>query len=99
MKQILLIALLAFAAWTGYQYFDAPPDTSGPTSAERVEPAAAASATLVPDAPDERYACDGRQYCSQMTARAEAEYFVQHCPDTRMDGDGDGEPCENDSRF
>ena len=45
------------------------------------------------------FRCDGRQYCSQMTSRAEAEYFLQHCPDTRMDGDYDGIPCENDSRF
>ncbi|WP_166424282.1 excalibur calcium-binding domain-containing protein [Paraglaciecola sp. 20A4] len=45
------------------------------------------------------FRCDGRQYCSQMTSRAEAEYFLQHCPDTRMDGDNDGIPCENDSRF
>lgn len=45
------------------------------------------------------FRCDGRQYCGQMTSRAEAEYFLQHCPDTRMDGDDDGIPCENDTRF
>lgn len=43
--------------------------------------------------------CDGRQYCSQMGSRAEAEYFLRNCPDTRMDGDHDGIPCESDSRF
>ena len=43
--------------------------------------------------------CDGRQHCSQMTSRAEAEYFVKNCPNTKMDGDYDGVPCENDSRF
>lgn len=46
-----------------------------------------------------RYSCDGRQYCSQMTSRAEAEFFVKNCPNTKMDGDRDGIPCENDSRF
>ena len=45
------------------------------------------------------FRCDGRQYCSQMTSRAEAEYFTRNCPDTKMDGDHDGIPCENDSRF
>jgi hypothetical protein len=40
------------------------------------------------------FACDGRQYCSQMTSCEEATYFLQHCPDTKMDGDGDGVPCE-----
>ena len=45
------------------------------------------------------FSCDGRQHCSQMASRAEAEYFIKHCPNTKMDGDRDGIPCENDSRF
>jgi hypothetical protein len=45
------------------------------------------------------FQCDGRQYCSQMNSRAEAEFFVRNCPNTKMDGDHDGVPCENDSRF
>ena len=45
------------------------------------------------------FKCDGRQYCSQMTSRAEAEFFIKNCPDTKMDGDKDGIPCENDTRF
>jgi hypothetical protein len=45
------------------------------------------------------YQCDGRQYCSQMTSREEAEFFIKNCPNTKMDGDKDGLPCENDSRF
>jgi hypothetical protein len=40
------------------------------------------------------YQCDGRTMCSQMRSCAEAEYFIQHCPGTKMDGDGDGVPCE-----
>lgn len=38
------------------------------------------------------FTCDGRTYCSQMASCEEATYFVQHCPDTTMDGDGI--PCE-----
>lgn len=48
---------------------------------------------------NENFKCDGRQYCTQMTSLAEAKYFIAHCPDTKMDGNHDGEPCENDSRF
>jgi hypothetical protein len=29
-----------------------------------------------------------------MTSCAEARYFLANCPDTRMDGNNDGEPCE-----
>jgi cold shock CspA family protein len=45
------------------------------------------------------FTCDGRQHCSQMTSRAEAVFFIRNCPNTKMDGDNDGVPCENDSRF
>jgi cold shock CspA family protein len=38
--------------------------------------------------------CDGRTMCPQMTSCAEATYFLQHCPNPEMDGDGDGVPCE-----
>ncbi|MCY9846957.1 excalibur calcium-binding domain-containing protein [Pectobacterium jejuense] len=48
---------------------------------------------------ENRFVCDGRKYCSQMDSRDEAYFFIQNCPDTRMDGDHDGIPCENDSRF
>ncbi|WOX06133.1 excalibur calcium-binding domain-containing protein [Microbulbifer pacificus] len=45
------------------------------------------------------FKCDGRQHCSQMTSREEAVFFIRNCPNTKMDGDNDGVPCENDSRF
>ncbi len=40
------------------------------------------------------FSCDGRQHCSQMTSCEEATYFTQHCPNTKMDGNHDGIPCE-----
>ena len=42
-----------------------------------------------------QFSCDGRQHCSQMRSYEEAVYFINHCPNTKMDGDGDGEPCES----
>ena len=41
-----------------------------------------------------QFRCDGRTHCSQMTSCTEARYFSKHCPGMQMDGDGDGEPCE-----
>ena len=38
--------------------------------------------------------CDGRTHCSHMRSCEEATYFIQHCPNTKMDGDRDGVPCE-----
>ncbi|NMP01558.1 cold shock domain-containing protein [Pseudoalteromonas arctica] len=47
----------------------------------------------------QNFTCDGRQYCTEMRSREEAVFFINNCPNTKMDGDGDGKPCENDSRF
>ena len=41
------------------------------------------------------YRCDGRTRCPQMRSCEEAKWFLQHCPGTKMDGDGDGDPCED----
>ena len=30
---------------------------------------------------------------AQMASCGEASFYQQHCPDTKMDGDGDGVPC------
>ncbi len=40
------------------------------------------------------FTCDGRKHCSQMTSCAEATYFSNNCPGTKMDGNHDGVPCE-----
>lgn len=40
------------------------------------------------------FQCDGRTHCSQMTSCAEAEFFLRNCPGVEMDGNNDGEPCE-----
>lgn len=40
------------------------------------------------------FICDGRTHCSQMRSKEEAIFFLKNCPNTQMDGDRDGEPCE-----
>lgn len=48
--------------------------------------------------PADSFKCDGRIYCSQMNSRAEARFFADHCPGTKMRSTP-GEPCKNDSRW
>jgi len=43
-----------------------------------------------------KFSCDGREYCSQMTSCDEAQFFLENCPNTKMDGDNDGIPCERE---
>ena len=51
------------------------------------------SAAQEPSTP--AYQCDGRTRCPQMSSCEEAMFFIRHCPDTKMDGDNDGIPCED----
>jgi cold shock CspA family protein len=41
------------------------------------------------------YRCEGKQRCYEMTSCREAKFYNRNCPDTKMDGDGDGIPCED----
>ncbi|MDP5143776.1 excalibur calcium-binding domain-containing protein [Rheinheimera baltica] len=93
MKKLLLIALVAFGAWNYYQKQNTAkpilesvpqvlPDYTVPINKAR----AVANAS--------QFRCDGRQHCSEMNSYEEAVFFLRNCPDTKMDGDGDGVPCE-----
>jgi cold shock CspA family protein len=86
-NRLISLALVVMIASAGYRYL-APKFNRFASG-----PAVPASATV----PSEtgRFQCDGRKYCSQMTSCAEATFFIRNCPGTRMDGDGDGVPCES----
>jgi cold shock CspA family protein len=78
----VLFALFAIGVY-GYLQFNSPVPAFTSTLSGAVSPTSPAT-----------FKCDGRTMCSQMTSCAEALYFLQHCPNTRMDGNNDGEPCE-----
>ena len=87
------------AAFTSTELDDIPQtyvdlDTTS-TSSSVVNPAVTSQPVLITQsASTPSFACYGRQHCSQMTSCAEATYFIQHCPNTKMDGNHDGIPCE-----
>lgn len=95
MKKLLIYGLIAFAGWTYYQKNMAPMQMETWVDPQSFR----APATAVAQPAEQFFSCDGRQHCSQMNSRAEAEFFLRNCPNTKMDGDHDGIPCENDSRF
>lgn len=39
--------------------------------------------------------CGPKRYCNQMSSCAEAMHYLQECGLSRLDGDGDGVPCES----
>lgn len=81
---VVLLVMIAALAW---QRFGA---SAGP-----VPNAPGTAAIDAPLAPARAYRCDGRQHCSEMDSCAEAQYFAQNCPGTKMDGDRDGHACED----
>jgi cold shock CspA family protein len=83
-RAVLAAVVLGALGLAGYGAYTSRPDISGAMFAipEPVETVG------------QRFKCDGRTRCSQMTSCAEATYFLKHCPNTQMDGNNDGEPCE-----
>jgi len=98
MKKIALVLFL-FAGWYGnYLYKGLTPSISTTLSAydnndDEIEIVQEYEEDEESEE-DEDYVCDGRQYCSQMKSCSEAIFFIHNCPNTKMDGDRDGIPCE-----
>lgn len=91
MRSILRWVVIAALVWFGYTKYQEAADQNvvEPSFSEPVE------RTVPIEAPREpRFSCDGRTHCSHMTSCAEAKYFIRNCPNTEMDGDNDGIPCE-----
>ena len=87
---LLMLMLLLSAGITAYSRISLPDFAASTPAVGETRPAAS------PDFDQAvNFSCDGRQHCSQMRSREEALFFIQHCPDTKMDGDSDGEPCES----
>jgi len=87
MGRMFSVVLLLILAGAGYSFL-APKLNPPPREASALtgSPASVAASP---------FQCDGRRYCSQMTSCEEAKYFLRNCPDTEMDGDHDGVPCES----
>ena len=77
----LIVALLGF----GYSKLQPSPRHSTLPGSRPVQQTIAESA----------YSCEGKRYCSEMHSCAEATYYQNTCPNTEMDGDHDGVPCES----
>ena len=50
--------------------------------------------TIEPSFGDRSMKCDGRTHCSEMNSCNEARFFLENCPNTAMDGNNDGIPCQ-----
>lgn len=94
MKNLIVLTLLGALAWFGYGKYKAMTAQGPAGDSVNAITRAAARAADVPAPATPQFTCDGRTHCSQMRSCAEATYFIQHCPNTKMDGNRDGVPCE-----
>lgn len=94
MLRIIVYALLAVAAWKTYTTYQAKMAATANENLLLTEPRARNIDVGSSTSSTPKYRCDGRTHCSQMTSCEEATFFVRNCPNTKMDGDGDGIPCE-----
>jgi hypothetical protein len=58
-------------------------------------PATALPSTSTPSVSRSNFQCEGKTHCSEMSSCQEARFYLANCPNTKMDGDGDGVPCES----
>jgi hypothetical protein len=96
MKKILLGVLIGGAGVAGWNYFHQPAAAIDVVESTGFADEAAPGVPGVETRDEDtgRFSCDGRTRCSQMTSCDEAKYFLAHCPGVKMDGEGDGIPCE-----
>jgi cold shock CspA family protein len=90
---LVVLLLAAGVGWYAYgQYTDRAEAlrAAGPQGLMSANPAATRPHIQQQPA----FRCDGRQYCSEMTSCNEAKLFLKNCPGMKMDGNGDGVPCE-----
>ncbi|HEX5756721.1 MAG TPA: excalibur calcium-binding domain-containing protein [Arenimonas sp.] len=96
LKPLLLIALCAFLAKQGWQAREA--HQAGELALPDVSAAKQPSTALRPTRPEavhpSLFKCDGRTRCAQMGSCEEAKFFLAHCPNTQLDSDANGLPCE-----
>ena len=93
MKKIIVIFIVLTLSWYGTQKYRSYKQEQQSDTAE-------AEAINFGDTKSEmpldknKFKCGGRTYCSQMSSCEEAKFFINNCPNTKMDGNNDGVPCE-----
>ncbi len=81
--------MLAFIAYAVWGYYTKNNENTNITSSSIKSSKSISNSDNQPS-----FQCDGREHCSQMGSYEEAKFFIEHCPNTKMDGDNDGVPCE-----
>lgn len=91
MKKLIVILIILGLGWYGNQKYRTHPQEQL-SIISKTEYVTNSETDLSAD--NNQFKCDGRTHCSQMTSCEEATFYLNNCPDTKMDGNNDGVPCE-----
>jgi cold shock CspA family protein len=91
-RAIVLMMLLSLGVY-GYKHYEQKVSLLSKT-ADAVPASVEQAPAPAQESVSKAFTCDGRTYCSQMTSCTEAKFFLKNCPNTKMDGNNDGTPCE-----
>jgi excalibur calcium-binding domain-containing protein len=111
MNKIISFAFLAIFVFYGFHRCSKPHPADyldrtrerAPASEPASIPSSTEPGTQAPDrAPAQvesdisgNFACKGKTRCHQMASCEEARFYLEHCPGVEIDGDRDGNPCED----
>jgi cold shock CspA family protein len=100
-KSFLLLILLPIAgiSWISSRCSSSAPSTT-PTQLEPGQEPQSFQGTGPTQVPSPgssaSFQCTGKEHCTQMSSKEEAQYYLAHCPNVMIDGDGDGVACEGE---
>ena len=86
LSSIFSVIVVAGLGVYGWQYYK--------SRIARVEPGVPAGSSMQVGT-TEKFRCEGKRYCSEMTSCQEATFYLNNCPGVEIDGDRDGIPCES----
>lgn len=90
LKPVMLTIALSIGGITWLSSKCSSSEASAPTPTEQNIP----TSNVFDVTPSTSFQCTGKQHCSQMSSKEEAQFYLAHCPNVMMDGDGDGDACE-----
>ena len=90
MRNLFLLIFLGFGV---YKYFSEHTSLLNTNPVNQLINSQSSSSQMISQ-PSSQFSCQGKTHCSQMSSYEEAKFYLDNCPGTQMDGDGDGIPCE-----
>ncbi|ARD20906.1 cold shock domain-containing protein [Shewanella japonica] len=89
---VIILIVIAIGRFAIQAYYDV---TNAPGQSSLVQPVTIDNSPTQSTKSSPQFSCEaGKTHCSHMRSCEEAIFYINHCPDTQMDGDFDGVPCE-----